>query len=151
MSEVASSGQKCAEETPLEAVHRDGSPLPLLGCLVRLRQSPSAHGGASWAPTFGRGPDPKRSEAETDFEVSDDRAGRALLNRHHLRFLLRVPGGVDVLSPTGSSIYGAFLVVVPVVWPYARTQGVSALRLTRRRGLLRQAAGTSVDSWWRRI
>ena len=39
-------------------------------------------------------------------------------------------GGLrDVLSPTGSSIYGAFLVVVPVVWLYARSQGVSALRL----------------------
>src|SRR5439155_6632806 len=39
-------------------------------------------------------------------------------------------GGLrDVLSPTGSSIYGAFLVVIPVVWLYARSQGVSALRL----------------------
>src|SRR5438552_3093282 len=39
-------------------------------------------------------------------------------------------GGLqDMLSPTGSSIYGAFLVVVPIVWLYARSQGVSALRL----------------------
>ncbi len=39
-------------------------------------------------------------------------------------------GGLrEVLSPTGSSIYGAFLVVVPLVWLYARSQGVSALRL----------------------
>ena len=38
-------------------------------------------------------------------------------------------GGLgEVLSPTGSSIYGAFLAVVPVLWVYARTQGVSPLR-----------------------
>ncbi len=38
-------------------------------------------------------------------------------------------GGLGaVLSPTGSSIYGAFLVVVPVLWLYARSQGLSPLR-----------------------
>jgi phosphatidylglycerol:prolipoprotein diacylglycerol transferase len=39
-------------------------------------------------------------------------------------------GGLrDVLSSGGSSIYGAFLVVIPVVGLYARSQGVSALQL----------------------
>ncbi len=38
-------------------------------------------------------------------------------------------GGLrDLLSPTGSSIYGAFLVVIPVLWLYARSQGVATLR-----------------------
>src|SRR5437773_2297681 len=38
-------------------------------------------------------------------------------------------GGVgDVLSPSGSSIYGAFLVVFPAIWFYTRSQGVSPLR-----------------------
>jgi len=38
-------------------------------------------------------------------------------------------GGLqDVLSATGSSIYGAFFVVVPVIWLYARSQGLSPLR-----------------------
>jgi len=38
-------------------------------------------------------------------------------------------GGLrNVLGATGSSIYGAFLVVVPVLWLYARSQGVSPLR-----------------------
>jgi len=38
-------------------------------------------------------------------------------------------GGLgNVLSGTGSSIYGAFLLVVPVLWLYARSQGVSPLR-----------------------
>src|SRR3989442_10074951 len=36
-------------------------------------------------------------------------------------------GGLrDVLSPTRASIYRAFLVVVPGVWLYARSQGGSA-------------------------
>jgi len=55
-----------------------------------------------------------------------------ILGAHILDMLeyLGEHGGLrDVLSPTGSSIYGAFLVVVPVVWLYARSQGVSALRL----------------------
>src|SRR5436853_408759 len=38
-------------------------------------------------------------------------------------------GGLrDVLSPTGSSIYGAFLVVFPLIWLYARSQRASPLR-----------------------
>jgi phosphatidylglycerol:prolipoprotein diacylglycerol transferase len=38
-------------------------------------------------------------------------------------------GGLrDVLSATGSSIYGAFLAIVPLVWLYVRSQGVSPLR-----------------------
>jgi phosphatidylglycerol:prolipoprotein diacylglycerol transferase len=38
-------------------------------------------------------------------------------------------GGLrDMFSPTGSSIYGAFLVVIPVVWLYVRSQNVSPLR-----------------------
>jgi phosphatidylglycerol:prolipoprotein diacylglycerol transferase len=38
-------------------------------------------------------------------------------------------GGIaDILGPSGSSIYGAFVVVVPVLWLYASSQGVSPLR-----------------------
>jgi phosphatidylglycerol:prolipoprotein diacylglycerol transferase len=39
-------------------------------------------------------------------------------------------GGLrEVLSPTGSSIYGAFVVVFPTIWFYARSQGAPPLRL----------------------
>ncbi len=39
-------------------------------------------------------------------------------------------GGLrEVLRAAGSSIYGAFLVVIPIVWVYARWRDISALRL----------------------
>lgn len=45
-----------------------------------------------------------------------------------VEYARRYGGLGEVLSPTGSSIYGAFLVVIPVLWLYARSQGVSPLR-----------------------